>query len=146
MLLSFSGLAQEQLKSSIPFSHLHCVRSIKCPSNLKVCANFNFCVYLLYLTGAKEYCLPLLIYIVHLLLNVFKKCDELKPGEPSSPTTRKSLYFYSLYLLTMSSLSSYSYVFFLWANLFGTSGPFVCPSISLLQIFIFKFLIKSPAI
>ena len=46
----------------------------------------------------------------------------------------------------MSSLSSYSYVFFLWANLFGTSGPFVCPSISLLQIFIFKFLIKSPAI
>ena len=46
----------------------------------------------------------------------------------------------------MSSLSSCSYVFFLWANLFGTSGPFVCFSISLLQIFIFKFLIKSPAI
>ena len=101
MLLSFSGLAQEQLKSSIPFSHLHCVRSIKCPSNLKVCANFNFCVYLLYLTGAKEYCLPLLIYIVHLLLNVFKKCDELKPGEPSSPTTRKSLYLL-LFLFTLS--------------------------------------------
>ena len=101
MLLSFSDLAQEQLKSSIPFSHLHCVRSIKCPSNLKVCANFNFCVYLLYLTGAKEYCLPLLIYIVHLLLNVFKKCDELKPGEPSSPTTRKSLYLL-LFLFTLS--------------------------------------------
>ena len=103
MLLSFSDLAQEQLKSSIPFSHLHCVRSIKCPSNLKVCANFNFCVYLLYLTGAKEYCLPLLIYIVHLLLNVFKKCDELKPGEPSSPTTRKSLYLL-LFLFTLSVL------------------------------------------
>ena len=101
MLLSFSDLAQEQLKSSIPFSHLHCVRSIKCPSNLKVCANFNFCVYLLYLAGAKEYCLPLLIYIVHLFLNVFKKCDELKPGEPSSPTTRKSLYLL-LFLFTLS--------------------------------------------
>lgn len=101
MLLSFSDLAQEQLKSSIPFSHLHCVRSIKCPSNLKVCANFNFCVYLVYLTGAKEYCLPLLIYIVHLLLNVFKKCDELKPGEPSSPTTRKPLYLL-LFLFTLS--------------------------------------------
>lgn len=102
MLLSFSDLAQEQVKRSIPFSHLHCVRSIKCTFNLKVCANFNFCVYLLDLTdmSAKEYCLPLLIYIVHLLLNVFKKCDELKPGEPSSPTTRKSLLLL-LFLFTL---------------------------------------------